>query len=99
MSRTQRPDGVGGPVEHRRPSGAPPPFPRDPAWTRWLWAAAAVVALGVLLRTVINPHDVESAFLRTLQDARTSFLTDVAKALNWFALPAVVLALRIATVV
>jgi membrane-associated phospholipid phosphatase/tRNA A-37 threonylcarbamoyl transferase component Bud32 len=58
-----------------------------------------VVVLGLLLRTVINPHDVESAFLRTLQDARTSLLTDVAKALNWLALPGVVLALRIATVV
>ena len=27
----------------RRPSGEPPPLPRDPGWSRWAWAMLALI--------------------------------------------------------
>jgi tRNA A-37 threonylcarbamoyl transferase component Bud32 len=37
----------------RRPSGEPPPLPREQGWTRWAWIVAGVVLLGVALVLVI----------------------------------------------
>jgi membrane-associated phospholipid phosphatase/tRNA A-37 threonylcarbamoyl transferase component Bud32 len=83
----------------RRPSGEPPLLPRDGGWARWLWLFVAVVALGLVLRWAIDPQDAESPFLRTLQDHRTSGLTDLAKAVAALAGPVAVQLLRWGTVV
>jgi len=83
----------------RRPSGEPPLFPRAGGWARWLWLFVAVVALGLVLRWAIDPRDAESPFLRTLQDHRTSGLTDLAKAVAALAGPIAVQILRWGTVV
>ena len=38
----------------RRPSGEPPPLPREDRWTRWIWVLAAVLLLGAALNAGIE---------------------------------------------
>jgi hypothetical protein len=67
----------------RRPSGEPPPFPREDHWTRWIWVLAAVLLIGVGLNGLVQATDlVQTADQRVLAlvaRARTPALTRVAK--------------------
>ena len=69
----------------RRPSGEPPPLPREQGWTRWAWIVVGVVLLGVLLAAVLAGTDSATSFdnsvLRWFADHRTTTLTDISKSL------------------
>ncbi len=69
----------------RRPSGEPPPLPREQGWTRWAWIVVGVVLLGVLLAAVLAGIDSATSFdnsvLRWFADHRTTTLTDISKSL------------------
>jgi hypothetical protein len=92
----------GGRVPRRRPSGEPPPLPREDRWTRWIWVLAAVVLLGaglnLLIRTTDAVQAADQAVLAWFAEARTPPLTDVAKVIELLTTFAVVMALRLATV-
>jgi hypothetical protein len=67
----------------RRPSGEPPPFPREDHWTRWIWVLAAVLVLGVVLNNLIQATDLiqtaDQKVLEFVARARTPALTPLAK--------------------
>jgi len=87
--------------KRRRPSGEPPPLPRAPGFSRWLWAAVVVVVLGVILGVACSTsaaEDLGASVLRWFEGLRTSSLTDVAEALSALTNVWVVLALRVVTV-
>ena len=69
----------------RRPSGEPPPLPREQGWTRWAWTVVGVVLLGVLLAAVLAGTDSATSFdnsvLRWFADHRTTTLTDISKSM------------------
>ena len=87
----------------RRPSGEPPALPREHRWTRWVWALAGVLVLGVALGLLISVTDVvetaDQAVLSWFAQARTPALTGPAKVADQLTSFAVVMGLRIATVV
>ncbi|HET7236506.1 MAG TPA: hypothetical protein VFK59_08750 [Actinomycetota bacterium] len=83
----------------RRPSGEPPPLPREEGWHRWAWGLAAIVLAGVLLSLLIDPSDAESPLLRWFQDLRTELLVDFADLLDDLTQPMAVWIMRIAIVV
>jgi tRNA A-37 threonylcarbamoyl transferase component Bud32 len=87
----------------RRPSGEPPPFPREDRWTRWIWVLAAVLLLGVGLNGLIQATDlVQTADQRILDlvaRVRTPALTRVAKLGDLLTAFAAVMTLRWAIVV
>jgi len=89
-------------VPRRRPSGEPPPLPREDRWTRWIWVLAAVVLLGaglnLLIRTTDAVQTADQAVLSWFAEARTPPLTDAAKVIELLTTFAVVMALRLATV-
>ncbi len=91
-----------GRVPRRRPSGEPPPLPREDRWTRWIWVLAAVVLLGaglnLLIRTTDAVQAADQAVLSWFAEARTPPLTDAAKVIELLTTFAVVIALRLATV-
>jgi tRNA A-37 threonylcarbamoyl transferase component Bud32 len=91
------------PVRRRRPSGEPPPFPREDRWTRWIWALAGVLLLGAALNLLIRTTDVveaaDQAVLSWFAEARTAALTDAAKLAIQLTTFAAVMTLRLATVV
>jgi hypothetical protein len=91
-----------GRVPRRRPSGEPPPLPREDRWTRWIWVLTAVVLLGaglnLLIRTTDAVQAADQAVLSWFAEARTPPLTDVAKVIELLTTFAVVMALRLATV-
>jgi hypothetical protein len=105
------PGGVNGTTEEaerrrlarRRPSGEPPPLPREDRWTRWVWVLAGVLLLGVGVSVVIATTDVvqkaDQAVLRWFVQARTSWLTDAAKLAALLTSFAAVMTLRLGTVV
>jgi membrane-associated phospholipid phosphatase len=68
----------------RRPSGEPPPLPRDEHSARWWWTLVGVVALGVAFEAVASSIDdlrfYGESLLRWFEDIRTPALTDVAEA-------------------
>ena len=88
---------------HRRPSGEPPPLPRAPEWTRWLWIAAVVIVVGVALAVAVATgsvaEDVDKAIRDAFAGAGGTFVNSVAKAFWLLALPGVVYGLRVAAVV
>jgi membrane-associated phospholipid phosphatase len=95
---------VGAPSRRRRrrPSGEPPPLPRGPGFARWVWTAAIVVLLGVVVSGTIAADGFAgtgSSVLRWFEDLRRPRLTDVAKVMAALSLPAVVYGLRLLTVV
>ena len=67
----------------RRPSGDPPPLPRDSHATGWLWASLAVVLIGIGLAFILTNdpdlHDFGSNVVEWFADLRTPWLTQVAK--------------------
>jgi hypothetical protein len=87
----------------RRPSGEPPPLPREDRWTRWVWVLAGVLLLGVGVSVLIATTDMvqkaDQAVLRWFAQARTSGLTDAAKLAALLTSFAAVLTLRLGTVV
>ena len=91
-----------GRVPRRRPSGEPPPLPREDRWTRWIWVLAAVLLLGaglnLLIRTTDAVQAADQAVLSWFAEARTPPLTDAAKVIELLTTFAVVIALRLATV-
>ena len=71
----------------RRPSGAPPPLPRQLGFTGRVWLAlAGVVAIGsITIRIVGQPGPLarfETSLLRQLADLRTGSLTNVMRGIN-----------------
>ena len=86
----------------RRPSGEPPPLPREDHWTRWIWVLAAVVLVGVGLNVLIHTGDavqrMDQAVLEWFARARTRALVDAAKLAALLTTFAAIMALRIATV-
>jgi hypothetical protein len=86
----------------RRPSGEPPPFPREDRWTRWIWVLAAVVLLGAILNVLIRTTDVvqrmDQAVLDWFAGARTPALTDAAKLVALLTTFTAAMALRVGTV-
>jgi tRNA A-37 threonylcarbamoyl transferase component Bud32 len=91
------------PVRRRRPSGEPPPFPREERWTRWIWTLGGVLLLGAALNLLIRTTDVvetaDQAVLSWFAEARTAALTDAAKLAIQLTTFAAVMTLRLATVV
>ena len=87
----------------RRPSGEPPPLPREDRWTRWIWVLAGVLLLGAALNVLVRTTDVvqaaDKAVLSFIAEARTSALTDAAKLVALLTTFTAVMTLRIATVV
>jgi tRNA A-37 threonylcarbamoyl transferase component Bud32 len=69
----------------RRPSGEPPPLPREPGWSGWAWAAAGVLFLGILLTLTLRTSGEATSFDRSILEAfadlRTPALTSIADAL------------------
>ena len=86
----------------RRPSGEPPPLPREDRWTRWVWVLAGVLLLGAGLHLAIRAGDAvqaaDQAVLELMARARTPALTGVARLADQLPTFAVVMALRLATV-
>jgi tRNA A-37 threonylcarbamoyl transferase component Bud32 len=93
---------VGTRRRRRRPSGEPPPLPRDPEWTRWLWAAALVAVLGVALEQYLlhtaTSIAVGDKILSSVANIRTAWLTDLTKFFWWLTTAPVVYAIRVAAV-
>ncbi|HEY2959873.1 MAG TPA: hypothetical protein VGM21_16955 [Actinomycetota bacterium] len=92
-----------GSPQRRRPSGEPPPLPRQDRWTRWIWVLVAVLLLGagleVLIRTTEVIESADQAVLSWFAGARTGALTRPVEALWLLTAFAVVVGLRLATVV
>ena len=94
----------------RRPAGtaAAPPVgraaasPREDHWTRWVWVLAGVLLLGAGLHLAIRAGDAvqaaDQAVLELMARARTPALTGVARLADQLPTFAVVMALRLATV-
>jgi hypothetical protein len=86
----------------RRPSGEPPPLPREDRWTRWIWVLAAVLLVGAGLNILIHTADtiqrMDQAVLEWFAQVRSPALTDAAKLVVLLTTFAAVMALRIATV-
>jgi hypothetical protein len=89
--------------QRRRPSGEPPPLPREDRWTRWVWALAGMLLVGVALHVLIQAGDVvqaaDDAVLSWFAELRTQSLTDAAKVADLLTTFAAVMVLRVATVV
>jgi tRNA A-37 threonylcarbamoyl transferase component Bud32 len=87
----------------RRPSGEPPPLPRENRWTRWIWVLGAVLLLGaglnLLHRTTGVVLAADQAVLAWLAGTRTAWLTELAEAAALLTSFAVVMGLRLVTVV
>jgi hypothetical protein len=87
----------------RRPSGEPPPLPREDRWTRWVWALAAALLVGAGLNLLIGGAEVveaaDQALLSWIARARTPALTDAAEVLDLATGFAAVMALRCVVVV
>src|SRR4029450_315779 len=81
----------------RRPSGEPPPLPREPGWRAWAWATVALLVAGVVIGFMI--FDTQSPLLRWFQDLRTPTLVDIAKFFDGLTDPLVVWIFRVAILV
>jgi tRNA A-37 threonylcarbamoyl transferase component Bud32 len=69
----------------RRPSGEPPPLPREQGWIRWAWVVAAVVLLGVIVASIdatTQGTALDDTILRWFADHRSTGLVNVAKVLE-----------------
>ena len=86
----------------RRPSGEPPPLPREDRWTWWIWVLVAVVVVGVgvnlLIQTAGAVQRMDQAVLEWFARARTSALVDAATLVTLLTTFAAVMVLRVGTV-
>ncbi|MCI0632408.1 MAG: hypothetical protein L0206_00585 [Actinobacteria bacterium] len=82
----------------RRPAGEPPPLPRGVGWRGWAWATGALLLVGMLLHTVVDPESGEQALIRWFEDLRTTSLVDVANVLDALTEPEVIWVIRVAVV-
>ena len=87
----------------RRPSGEPPPLPRDAGWVRSAWIVVGVIVLGVVLAAILSGADASSSFddsvLSWFSDHRTTGLTDISEVLVPAGVFPVILLTRLAVVV
>ena len=86
----------------RRPSGEPPPLPREHGLGRWLIAGAAVLLLGIVGSIVIHAEPLTASadeLLERFVDLRGPVVTPVSKAFNALTLPGAVVGLRLAAVI
>ena len=89
-TETASPTGPASPARgrrHRRPSGAPPPLPRQIGATGKAWLGLAAVAiLGLVVLPIVGQPDVaarfETSLLRQLARLRTEWLDDVMRGIN-----------------
>ena len=83
---------------HRRPSGAPPPLPKEEGWLRWVVLFGVVFVIGIALtisiRSTEGIQSFDQAVLRWFADRRSDGFTSLAKALYLPTSLAVVLTLR-----
>src|SRR5512132_2806266 len=86
---------LGNAAWRRRPSGEPPPLPREHGWRAWGWATVALLVAGVAIGLAIVPSDAQSPLLRWFQDLRTPTLVDVAKVLDGLTDPLIVWIVRV----
>jgi len=88
---------------HRRPSGAPPPLPKEAGWLRWAVVFSVVFLLGVAIDIALRSTDgiqsFDQAVLRWFADRRMDGFTGLAKALYLPTSLAVVLTVRWAVVI
>ena len=84
---------------HRRPSGEPPPLPRQPGWPVWAWATLAILVAGIAISAAIVPADAQSPLLRWIQDLRTPTLVDIAKVFDGLSDPLTVWIIRVVVLV
>jgi hypothetical protein len=96
-------DAPDGPARRRRrPSGEPPPLPREDRWTRWVWVLAGALLLGAGLHLALRAGNAvqaaDQAVLEFMARARTPALTGVARLADYLPAFAAVMALRLATV-
>src|SRR4249920_111121 len=83
----------------RRPSGEPPPLPREPDWRAWGWATVGLLVAGFAIGLAIIPSDTQSFLLRWFQDQRTPTLVDIAKFFDGLTDPLTVWILRVVILV
>ena len=83
---------------HRRPSGTPPPLPKEAGWLRWVVVFGVVFVAGVALtigiRSTEGIQSFDQAVLRWFADRRNDAFTSLATALYLPTSLAVVLTLR-----
>ena len=79
----------------RRPSGEPPPLPRQPGWRGWAWATLAIIVAGIAISVSLVPADAQSPLLRWFQDLRTPTLVDIAKVLDGLTDPLTIWIIRV----
>ena len=83
---------------HRRPSGTPPPLPKEAGWLRWVVWFSVVFSVGIALDIALRSSDGIQSFdqsvLRWFADRRTEGFTNLAKALHLSTSLAVVLTVR-----
>jgi hypothetical protein len=85
----------------RRPSGQPPPLPRDPGWARWIWFGVAVLAVGLVLGGIYLSAGEDVAalgddVLQAFSKLRSTVLVDVSKVIAALSGAWAILAMRIA---
>lgn len=87
----------------RRPSGEPPPLPRESDSKRWLWALLGVLVVGVAMGAYIGTGSAFRAFgdaiLDWFADHRTAFLTSIARAFAALASFGMIQVLRVVLVI
>ena len=83
---------------HRRPSGTPPPLPKEAGWLRWVVLFGVVFVVGIALtisiRSTEGIQSIDQAVLRWFADRRNDGFTSLAKALYLPTSLAVVLTVR-----
>ena len=90
---------LGNAAWRRRPSGEPPPLPREPGLARVGLGDGRAARRRRRDRSRDRPSDAQSPLLRWFQDLRTPTLVDVAKFLDGLTDPLVVWILRVAILV
>jgi tRNA A-37 threonylcarbamoyl transferase component Bud32 len=83
----------------RRPSGEPPPLPREPGWRAWAWATVGLVAAGVAIHLAIVDLDAQTPILGWFQDLRTPALVDIAEIFDALCDPLAIWIIRVVVLV
>jgi tRNA A-37 threonylcarbamoyl transferase component Bud32 len=83
----------------RRPSGEPPPLPREPGWRAWAWATLALLVAGGAIHLAIVESDAQSPILRWFEELRTPPLVDLAEVFDVLCDPLVIWIIRVVVLV